>query len=150
MTSFQNDSLFQRILYRIPPHVAQTFTSEQIATCKLKADRHAIDIRLTIPFLGKGFYVVALAGLERRSKKRLRTESPNYFLKAFVAVGLTSTVAVLVLVGLFSLTELIATQPAEISHPTAIPWINNEAECRHTNRTWRENKCWDGEWSHRF
>ena len=29
--------------------------------------------------------------------------------------------------------------------PTSIPWIHNESECKHTNRTWRDGKCWDYE-----
>lgn len=27
--------------------------------------------------------------------------------------------------------------------PTSIPWIHNEAECKHTSRTWKDGKCWD-------
>lgn len=29
--------------------------------------------------------------------------------------------------------------------PTSIPWIKNESECKHTNRTWEDGKCWDDE-----
>jgi heme/copper-type cytochrome/quinol oxidase subunit 1 len=31
------------------------------------------------------------------------------------------------------------------ANPTSIPWINNQSDCKHTNRTWRDNKCWDYE-----
>ena len=29
--------------------------------------------------------------------------------------------------------------------PTSIPWIHSEAECKHTNRTWQDDECWDYE-----
>ncbi len=29
--------------------------------------------------------------------------------------------------------------------PTSIPWIHSESECKHTNRTWKDDKCWDYE-----
>ncbi|MBE9212145.1 hypothetical protein IQ247_05360 [Plectonema cf. radiosum LEGE 06105] len=29
--------------------------------------------------------------------------------------------------------------------PTSIPWIHSESECKHTNRTWQDGKCWDYE-----
>lgn len=35
-------------------------------------------------------------------------------------------------------------QPISIS-PTSLPWIKSEAECKHTNRVWENNACWDEE-----
>lgn len=35
-------------------------------------------------------------------------------------------------------------QPISI-FPTSIPWIHSEYQCKHTNRTWRDGKCWDYE-----
>ena len=29
--------------------------------------------------------------------------------------------------------------------PTSIPWIHSESECKHTNRMWSDNQCWDYE-----
>ncbi|MFK0731990.1 MAG: hypothetical protein HEQ35_23515 [Gloeotrichia echinulata IR180] len=34
--------------------------------------------------------------------------------------------------------------------PTSIPWIDNQAECQHTHRSWYNNKCWDDEQSPMF
>jgi hypothetical protein len=157
MTSIRKkDSLFERIFHHVPPHLAQTFTPEQrealqSATSKLKADRHPIDIRLAIPLFDKGFYIVVLAGLERRSSKRLRAEDSAYVWKALIFILLATAFAALALVGLFGLTKLLKSQPSsEKSHPTAIPWINDEAECKKTGRTWRDQQCWDKEWSHKF
>ncbi|MCC5643734.1 hypothetical protein LC607_12415 [Nostoc sp. CHAB 5824] len=30
-------------------------------------------------------------------------------------------------------------------HSTSIPWIDDESECEHTGRNWRDRKCWDNE-----
>ena len=35
-------------------------------------------------------------------------------------------------------------KPASV-FPTSIPWIQNESECKHTNRTWKDGQCWDYE-----
>jgi hypothetical protein len=151
----RKSSLFEKIFHRLPPDISQTFTPAQqealqLAIVQIKADRHPVDIRLSVPFLGKGFYLVILAGIERRSLKRLRTEDPAYTLKA---IGYLSGAVILAAIAIFALFRLThhVTQPiAETSYPTAIPWIDNEAECHHTGRTWHEQKCWDSEWSPKF
>lgn len=33
---------------------------------------------------------------------------------------------------------------------TSIPWINNKSDCKHSGRTWYDNKCWDDEHSPMF
>lgn len=30
-------------------------------------------------------------------------------------------------------------------YPTAIPWLESEAECQETGRYWQEEACWDRE-----
>jgi hypothetical protein len=35
-------------------------------------------------------------------------------------------------------------------HATSIPWIENEAGCKRTHRTWHQGKCWDSEHNHLF
>lgn len=48
-------------------------------------------------------------------------------------------------------TTLSSLFSAKESHfPTSIPWIDNQAECQHTNRSWYDNKCWDDEQSPMF
>jgi hypothetical protein len=31
------------------------------------------------------------------------------------------------------------------AYPTGIPWIDNEADCQNSGRTWQDNICWDSE-----
>jgi hypothetical protein len=151
----RKNPLFEKIFHRLPPDISQTFTPAQQealqqAIVQIKADRHPIDIRLSVPFLGKGFYLVILAGTERRSLKRLRAEDPYYILKAIGYLSGATLLAAIMIFALFWLTHQAAKPTSETSYPTAIPWIDNEAECHHTGRTWHEQKCWDSEWSHKF
>jgi hypothetical protein len=44
---------------------------------------------------------------------------------------------------------LRAQQNAEV-HPTAIPWLKNQAACEHTSRVWKDGDCWDKEHSPDF
>lgn len=67
------------LLSQIPPEVRATFTTAQIAALALatrtSAARHAIDYRVSVPLLfGHRFYVVVLAGHERRGLARLAAE----------------------------------------------------------------------------
>jgi hypothetical protein len=152
----QTDSLFERIFSHLPGQSIQTFTPAQrkaiqSAVSKLETTRHPIDIRFTVPLFGKGFYVVTLIGLERRSPKRLRTGNPSYIFKSLIYASLVVSVVALVLVGFIWVVKQVTTNPSsETSYPTAIPGIDNEAECKNTRRSWRENQCWDNEWSHKF
>lgn len=34
--------------------------------------------------------------------------------------------------------------------PTSIPWITDQQQCEHTNREWRNQKCWDNQHSLMF
>jgi hypothetical protein len=70
-----NDPFLQQFFARIPTETAATFTNEQLTELKkVFSGRlfkgHAVDIRLSIPFLMKRFYIVFILGKEKRSKKR--------------------------------------------------------------------------------
>ncbi|MGB3292334.1 MAG: hypothetical protein WBB01_04970 [Phormidesmis sp.] len=56
------------MLQRMPENVRVTFTPHQIQAVEsaLIVRPHAVDMRLTIPFFGRGAYVVIIAGGERR------------------------------------------------------------------------------------
>ena len=91
----------QSLLARMPRTVLDTFTEDQLDALAQAADQcrwgqHPTDIRLSIPFLGKRFYVVFVAGEERRSTQRraeertlrpLATTGNLFFLTAFTAIG---------------------------------------------------------------
>lgn len=67
----------QEFFARIPPKTATTFTDTQLAALKQVfkeriSKRHAVDIKLSMPFFKQGFYIVLLLGKEKRAKKRLQ------------------------------------------------------------------------------
>ncbi len=69
--SAKTDSFIQLFFARIPPQTAATFTNAQLAELKRvfgypSLRPHAIDIRLSIPFFKRGFYLVFLLGKEKR------------------------------------------------------------------------------------
>ncbi|WP_414543633.1 hypothetical protein [Nostoc sp. CCY0012] len=73
--SSQNDLYKRQFFARIPPEILATFTSTQLTEIeKVFNDRvykrHIVDIRVSIPFFVKRFYVVFLLGKDKRLKKR--------------------------------------------------------------------------------
>ena len=75
--SSKTDPFVQQFFARIPPKTATTFSNTQLAALKQVfkeriTKRHAVDIKLSIPFFRQGFYIVLLLGKEKRSKKRLQ------------------------------------------------------------------------------
>jgi hypothetical protein len=146
------NTLFDRIFARLSPEIAATFTSEQIeglrrAIDKLSWKRHAVDLRLSVPFPGRSFYLVILAGPEHRSRRRLRAEKRRYPIWTPTNILVLAVVAgllVLSLLGILqfflpTLTSLNLSEP----HPTAIPYIQNEAECLRGDKIWNDGQCWD-------
>ncbi len=64
------------LLDSVPPDVAESFTEAQLAAIEHaienRSDRRPpVDIRLSVPFIWRRFFVVFLAGPERRSPERL-------------------------------------------------------------------------------
>ena len=91
----------QSLLARLPRHVLESCTEEQLDALANAADQckwgqHPTDIRLSIPLLWKRYYVVLVAGEERRSTQRraeerklrpLATTGNLFFLAIFTALG---------------------------------------------------------------
>ncbi|MCW5314310.1 hypothetical protein GTQ43_10985 [Nostoc sp. KVJ3] len=159
MTKRQHTDLtFEKLFAEIAPEVANTFTVEQLVAIKRVFTsrtwtRHSLDIRVSVPIPGLRFYLVLLAGSERRSKMRLRSEKDLYpfwtpanifFLIGFLIILLISSYTIFSFV-LSSLTPISSSY-----YPTSIPWIYDRSECEHTNRIWHDAKCWDSEHSPNF
>ena len=75
--------LAQRLLNGMPAEVRASLTDHQRDALVASAEKcgwtkHPADIRLSVPFFKKSFYLVLLAGEERRSKERLATERKRY------------------------------------------------------------------------
>jgi len=75
------DPFLAKFFARIPAEVAASFTPAQLRAVKIAFGArswgsHAIDIRksFALPLIWRRFYVVLLAGAERRDDERLRAE----------------------------------------------------------------------------
>jgi hypothetical protein len=145
---------FEQVLRKMSPDVVATLTPEQVAEFQhafrsMQASKHAIDLRLLIPFPNRGFYLVIFAGRERRSLERLRSENPRYLYSA--AIGILSLFGLLAAVTVPSVLWLTTlTAKEEQIRPTAIPWLQDQKSCEATGRTWQDGNCWEKEWSHLY
>ena len=70
---------YQRLLRRLPASVLATLTPQQLDAISdaLIPDppSHAVDYRVSVPFMGRRYYITLLAGRERRSLTRLAREA---------------------------------------------------------------------------
>ncbi|WP_071518511.1 hypothetical protein [Geitlerinema sp. PCC 9228] len=143
-----------RILQQLPPEITASFTSEQLQAIKQafgndQWQQHPVDIRTTISLVGLKFYLVILAGREKRSRDRLRQEREWHPVwkpgNIAVLFGFCSVPIVIMWVILALLKSPI--RAVSHPHPTSIPWLTTQEECEKTGRTWSqlESKCWDSE-----
>ncbi|MBD2294087.1 hypothetical protein H6G06_11435 [Anabaena sphaerica FACHB-251] len=75
--NYQKDPFVQKILAGIPAQTAATFTDAQLSELKRVfiervSNSSAVDMRLSIPFFKRKFYLVLLMGKEKRSQQRLK------------------------------------------------------------------------------
>lgn len=98
---------------RFPADVSASLTPQQRAAVwsavrPVSWRGHPIDIRLSLPFLGKRYYLTLVGGVERRSAERLRRERVIFPLRTLgnilflLGVGGTMVVVAVLLVSLFS------------------------------------------------
>lgn len=95
------DPLINSFLSELPAKTAASFTPNQLEAIKRQfgnrkwTGSHPVDIRLSIPFIGRGFYLVFLMGRERRSKERLRNDQVFHpFWKLGNAVAIASVLGI--------------------------------------------------------
>jgi len=77
------DPVLSRFLSKMPTHIAVTFSEEQLEEIKKQLgdrqwQRHPVDLRLSFPVLNRWFYVVILAGRERRRRERSTVEQGDW------------------------------------------------------------------------
>ncbi|MEQ8962895.1 MAG: hypothetical protein RLP02_34100 [Coleofasciculus sp. C2-GNP5-27] len=73
------DPFIEQFYARIPSKTAATFNPNQLDILKQTfgnraSKKHAVDLRLSMPFPQGGFYWVLLIGREKRSRDRLQQE----------------------------------------------------------------------------
>ena len=152
------DPNFEQFFAKIAPEVANTFTEEQLEAIKKGFasrtwTRHSLDVRISVPIPGLRFYMVLLAGSERRPKVRLRSEKGLY--PFWTPVNILFLMGFLIILSACSYTIFSFALPSltplpTLFYPTSIPWIYDKSECEHTSRIWNDGKCWDTEHSPNF
>lgn len=145
---------FERFLRSLPADVVDSFNTHQLRSMSMamqrESRRHNVDIRITIPFFWKSFYVVLLAGPERRSAERRAAERSDHpvwtptnllVLLAFVGLG------VLISAGIWQLKivakEILLPEQVEHAYPVSIPFKGTQEECLESGRSWENGECID-------
>ena len=78
-----NDPFLERFFSRVPRHVATSFTDDQLLAIKAAfatewRGRHPVDLRLSVSLLFARYYVVLVAGPEKRSRYRRTREYDDH------------------------------------------------------------------------
>ncbi|MGB3614583.1 MAG: hypothetical protein WBA10_12390 [Elainellaceae cyanobacterium] len=118
---------YDRLISGLTPAARADLTAEQEASLKQSCQRfmprnHDLDMRLSIPFLGKrGIYLVLLGGQEKRTSDRIQRERALFWQMAVISalwmiVG-TSTVS------MYWAVSYLEAAPAG----STIPWDAQEA-----------------------
>jgi hypothetical protein len=150
----KNNPAFEQLLATIPPEIAKTFTFEQRDALKRAVDHnwnhHPVNIRVSIPVPGLRFYLVLLAGRERRSNQHLQVSRRMFPFWTPVNTLLILGFFILLLTSGFITFSYVFSFVSSISLPispfaTSLPFIENQSSCEQTGRIWRHDKCWDSE-----
>ncbi len=98
------------MIQRLPRDIAATYTTEQLAALDraVAPSRHAVDIRLSLPFLGGRRYVVLLAGRERRPQARLEAYRRSHALWTLSTIALFAVLSSLLALALVQAVTALA------------------------------------------
>jgi hypothetical protein len=138
-----------RMLQRMPKEVSTSFSATQIQAIEsaLIPRSHTIDVRLSLPFLGKGAYLVFAAGPNKRSHYRNLQNRNPFVMPAVCASAVVGAAVIFGLVQLRSSALLVKADPVfangpEFS-PTVIPFKKTQHDCEESNRKWVNDQCID-------
>ena len=147
--TLQQNSTVYHLLQRLPNSVMATFQPAQIQAMEaaLVPRRHLIDLRLSLPFCGKGAYLVFAAGPNRRGHYRDIQNRNPFTMFAVAASVLVGAGSILGLVYIRSSAVLAKPDPVFDRGPafyqTTVPFKKTQRECMESGRQWIENKCVD-------
>jgi hypothetical protein len=147
----QTDPFFQNFFADIPPELGHGFSDEQLNAVKQAFGArswgsHPVDIRMSSPIPLLRFYLVLLAGRERRSRERLRSQKNMYPLWTpanIIAIAIFGAMVATSAIALFSLLFSTLSPVTNTTHPALIPWLDTPESCEQTGRIWQDNQCWD-------
>ncbi len=160
----QKHALMRRILEQLPPEERYSFSEKQIealhqSALSLPKANHAINIRWSVPFPSKGFYLVFFAGKERRSSQRLLSDGDFKLLPRFIII-LTTLLGCTLISSLVYSQRILATakqrsafsleDSSDTVHPTVVPFKYDQEQCETSFREWKDGQCIDYEHDHTF
>ena len=123
------DPFYDRLQLRFDPAVWRTFTRPQLEAMRAVFGaggwrQHSLDIRLSVPFFWRRYYLVMLGGRDLRSEARRALEPPKHpfasFGNAIVTVVCGAALAVLVLIAADLLLELARTGAGEAASGSSL------------------------------
>ena len=147
--SFRYSSNAYRMLQRMPTEVSTTFSAAQIQAIEsaLVPRSHVIDLRLSLPFFGRGAYLVLAAGPNRRAHYRNLQNRNPMVMPAVCASVVVGAAAIFGLVQFNGSTLLLAPDPIFSTdaafYPTVVPFKKNRQECEQSARQWIDDQCID-------
>ena len=162
--TIKKHALMQRILEQLPPEERYSFSEHQIealhqSALTLPKAKRVVNVRWSIPFPGKGFYLVFFAGPERRSRRRLLADGEFQLLPRVVLL-LASLIGCAIVFGLAYSQRMLAVskqrsaaelnESSNIVHPTIVPFKYNREQCETSFREWKDGECFDFEHDHTF
>ena len=156
--SQQRDIAFERLMNRLSPEIITSFSDAQLSAIRdglasRSWRRHPVDIRFTIPFPIR-LYFVLLMGVERRSSERLAQERQLNLIWTPANLAVILTVVLMSVSGIFGAFHLRSVDFSpflkEDVHPVVVPFKQDKAECEKSSRDWRDGQCIDYEHNPRF
>lgn len=160
----QKNALVRRIIEQLPPEERYSFSDDQInalhrSALSLPTATHAVNIRWSVPFPGKGFYLVFLAGKEKRSRHRLIADG-DFQLLPRVVLMISTLLGCLIVFGLAYSQRILTVskqqaissldESSDIIHPTVVPFKYDQEQCETSFREWKDGQCIDYEHDHTF
>lgn len=142
----------ERLMGQMPPNLARSFTDSQrealqSALANTIWQKHAVDIRLSIPLLIQRYYVVFVAGPEKRSEERRQQERGQRSVSIPRQMAMAAVVTTLGIGALAMLMYLTQSQSDVVDQrsvsPAAIPFLGDRTTCEHSGRTWDNGECLD-------
>jgi hypothetical protein len=101
------------LLANVPQHVAASFTASQLEAIESALEtrprsRLPLDIRVSIPFFRRRFFLVFLGGPEKRSLERLKRERVKHALWTFTNICTLVFLVLFIVPALIGMIHMIA------------------------------------------
>ncbi|HUC61874.1 MAG TPA: hypothetical protein VMF53_07945 [Alphaproteobacteria bacterium] len=109
----RQDPFVENFFKQIAPQIAESFTIDQLAAIKMVYGgrawgRHAVDIRFSFPFFWERFYVVFVAGRDKRAAARRAVDRKAHPLATFGNAVVTVLFAAVLLALAFVVIDTVA------------------------------------------